>query len=141
MTDENIQNLATDVTLHFLHILQQYAKGFITGVNSNRWKKHVFLQIKSISISLWILYMLLSSRLFINHLLYCLQNYRHIDSLVRQQTNQNHNGNILQISFIILLILILLTFWKNLKQWKTNLHNGSDIIVVQYLCIFLLSAI
>ena len=42
VTDENIQNLAADVTLHLLHILQQYAKGFITGVNLNQSKKHVF---------------------------------------------------------------------------------------------------
>ena len=24
-----------------MHILQQYGKGYITGVNTNRWKKHV----------------------------------------------------------------------------------------------------
>ena len=41
MTDENIQNLSTDITLHLLHILEQYAKGFISGVNSNRWHDHV----------------------------------------------------------------------------------------------------
>ena len=41
LTDSNIQNLATDITLHMLHILQQYAKGFITGTNSDRWKQHV----------------------------------------------------------------------------------------------------
>ena len=36
ITDENIQNLSTDITLHLLHILDQYTKGFIPGVNSNR---------------------------------------------------------------------------------------------------------
>ena len=41
ITDENIQKLSTDITLHLLHILDQYAKGFITGVNSNRWHDHV----------------------------------------------------------------------------------------------------
>ena len=41
LTDSNIQNLATDITLHILHILQQFAKGFITRTNSNQWKQHV----------------------------------------------------------------------------------------------------
>ena len=41
LTSENIQDLATDVTLHLLHILQQYAKGYFTGVNTNRWKQHL----------------------------------------------------------------------------------------------------
>lgn len=40
MTHENIQNLCTDITLHVLHILQQYAKGYITGTNTNRWKHY-----------------------------------------------------------------------------------------------------
>ena len=41
ITDENIQKLSTNITLHLLHILDQYAKGFIAGVNSNRCKNHV----------------------------------------------------------------------------------------------------
>ena len=41
VTDSNIQNIATDITLHMLHILQQYAKGFISGTNTNRWKQHL----------------------------------------------------------------------------------------------------
>ena len=40
MTHENIQNLCTYITLHMLHILQQYAKGYITGTNTNRWKNY-----------------------------------------------------------------------------------------------------
>ena len=30
-----------DVTLHFLHILQQYARGYFTGVNAKRWKHYL----------------------------------------------------------------------------------------------------
>lgn len=41
MTFESIQNLCTDIALHMLHILEQYVEGYITGVNTNRWKKHV----------------------------------------------------------------------------------------------------
>ena len=41
LTHENIQNLSTNITIHIMHILQQYGKGCITGVNTNRWKKHV----------------------------------------------------------------------------------------------------
>ena len=33
MTDSNIENLATDITLHMLDILQQYTKGFKTETN------------------------------------------------------------------------------------------------------------
>ena len=40
MTHKNIQNLFTDVTIHILHILQQYAKGYITGTSTNRWKNY-----------------------------------------------------------------------------------------------------
>ena len=35
MTHKNIQNLSTDITIHMLQILQQYAKGYITGTNTN----------------------------------------------------------------------------------------------------------
>ena len=41
VTDSSIQNMATDITLHMLRILQQYAKGFISGTNTSRWKQHV----------------------------------------------------------------------------------------------------
>ena len=41
MTHENMQNLCTDITIHMLHTLQQYAKGHITGTNTNQWKNHV----------------------------------------------------------------------------------------------------
>ena len=41
MFSDNIQNLATDITMHIMHILQQYTRGYITGVNSNRWTQHV----------------------------------------------------------------------------------------------------
>ena len=41
LTDENIQNLWTDISLHLLHILQQYGKGYLTAVNANRWKEYV----------------------------------------------------------------------------------------------------
>ena len=41
ITDQNVQNLSTDITLYLVHIFDQYAKGFIAGVNSNRWKNHV----------------------------------------------------------------------------------------------------
>ena len=41
MTDENIQNLSTDVTIHMFHTLQQYAKGHITGTNTKGWKNHI----------------------------------------------------------------------------------------------------
>ena len=41
LTHENIQNLSTNITIHIMHILQQYGKGYITGVNTNRWKKQV----------------------------------------------------------------------------------------------------
>ena len=42
IANENIQNLSTDITMHMMHILQQYGKGYLTGVKTNRWKKHVF---------------------------------------------------------------------------------------------------
>ena len=41
MTHENIQNLWTDITVHMLHILQQFGKDYITGKNTNRWKNNV----------------------------------------------------------------------------------------------------
>ena len=41
MTHENIQNLWTDITVHMLHILQQFGKDYITGTNTNRWKNYV----------------------------------------------------------------------------------------------------
>ena len=40
MTHENIQNLSTNITLHMLHILQEYVKGYITGTNTNQWKNY-----------------------------------------------------------------------------------------------------
>ena len=27
--------------MHLLHILEDYSKGYISGVNTNHWKKHV----------------------------------------------------------------------------------------------------
>ena len=41
ITDDNVQNLSTDVTMHLLHILEQYTRGLIPGINSNQWKNHV----------------------------------------------------------------------------------------------------
>ena len=41
MTHENIQNLWTDITVHMLHILQQFGNDYITGTNTNRWKNYV----------------------------------------------------------------------------------------------------
>ena len=41
MFSDNIQNLATDITMHIMHILQQYTRGYITGVNTNQWTQHV----------------------------------------------------------------------------------------------------
>ena len=46
ITSENIQNLATDITMHLLHILEQYICGYLTGVNTNRWQKHVLADTK-----------------------------------------------------------------------------------------------
>ena len=42
-TGDNIQNLSNDIALHLLHILEQYARGFLAGVNTIRWKSHVFI--------------------------------------------------------------------------------------------------
>ena len=33
--------MCTDITIHMMHILQQYSKGIVTGANTNRWKNHV----------------------------------------------------------------------------------------------------
>ena len=42
MLSDNIQHLATDITMHIMLILlQQYTRGYITGVNTNRWTQHV----------------------------------------------------------------------------------------------------
>ena len=46
MTSDNIQNLATDITMHLLHIMEQYIRGYLTGVNTNRWQKHVLADTK-----------------------------------------------------------------------------------------------
>ena len=46
ITSENIQNLANDITMHLLHILEQYIRGYLTGVNTNRWQKHVLADTK-----------------------------------------------------------------------------------------------
>ena len=46
MTSDNIQNLTTDITMHLLHILEQYIRGYLTGVNTNRWQKHVLADTK-----------------------------------------------------------------------------------------------
>ena len=54
MTDSNIENLATDITLHMPDILQQYTKGFITETNSNRWKQHVHFPFLSYFVLLFI---------------------------------------------------------------------------------------
>lgn len=48
MTSDNIQNLATDITIHIMHILEQYIRGHITGVNSCRWTQHVVADIRFI---------------------------------------------------------------------------------------------
>ena len=41
MTSDNVQNLATDMTMHLLHIMEQYIRDYLTGVNTNHWQKHV----------------------------------------------------------------------------------------------------
>ena len=41
MSSDNIQHLGTDTTMHMMLILQQYTRGYITGVNTNRWTQHV----------------------------------------------------------------------------------------------------
>ena len=41
MLSDNIQHLATDITMHIMLILQQYTRGYITGVNTNGWTQHV----------------------------------------------------------------------------------------------------
>ena len=46
MTSDNIQNLATDITMYLLHIMEQYIRGYLTGVNTNRWQKHVLADTK-----------------------------------------------------------------------------------------------
>lgn len=43
VTSENLQNLATEITLHLLHNLQQHIKGCITGVNKNCWTQHLLV--------------------------------------------------------------------------------------------------
>lgn len=43
MTSENLQNLATEITLHLLHNLQQHIKGWITGVNKNCWTQYLLV--------------------------------------------------------------------------------------------------
>ena len=52
MTSENIQNLATDIIIHVMHILELYIKGHITGVNSCQWTQHVVADIRFICNSL-----------------------------------------------------------------------------------------
>ena len=46
MTSSNIQNLPTNITMHLLHILEQYICGYLTGVHSNCWQKHVLADTK-----------------------------------------------------------------------------------------------
>ena len=47
MISDNIQirNLATDITIHIMHVLEQYIRGHITGVNSCQWTQHVVADI------------------------------------------------------------------------------------------------
>ena len=40
--------MATDITMHIMHILQQYIRGHITGVDNSRWKQHVVVDVKFI---------------------------------------------------------------------------------------------
>ena len=57
MTSDNIQNLATDITIHIMHILEQYIRGHITGVNSSRWTQHVVADIRFICKSCYFSYL------------------------------------------------------------------------------------
>ena len=41
ISSDNIQHLAINITKHIMHILQQYTRGYITDVNTNRWTQHV----------------------------------------------------------------------------------------------------
>ena len=40
-TSENFQRLPYDVTVHVLHVMEQYARGYISGGNDKSWKRHV----------------------------------------------------------------------------------------------------
>ena len=46
ISSDDIQHLATDIMMHIMHILQQYIRGYVTGVNRNRWTQNVVADIK-----------------------------------------------------------------------------------------------
>lgn len=48
MTSSNFQKLPYDVTVHVMHVLEQYARGYLSGGNdSKNWKTHVFADSKA----------------------------------------------------------------------------------------------
>ena len=47
MTSANFQNIAYDITIHILHVLEQYARGYISGGNDVKWKRHLTADLKN----------------------------------------------------------------------------------------------
>jgi len=41
LVSSDIKNLPYETTVHILHVLEQYCRGYISGCNSARWKHHV----------------------------------------------------------------------------------------------------
>ena len=47
LVSSDIKNVPYETTVHILHVLEQYCRGYISGCNSTRWKNHVVSDCRS----------------------------------------------------------------------------------------------